>query len=406
MGGFFGYAGKHDYADEIIGKLPSEPGYVSLRFGEISLFISRKGSGKASFSQSGDGRRLAAFYGALTNRASLLGELNEKTPEKGSLTDCDLILRLYESHGPGMINKLRGMFAFAVYDETTRVLLCARDQFGIKPMYFSETEPGDFLFGTELGAFLCHPSFKKTLNDEALAPYLTFQYSALPETFFKGAYRLLPGHYFNAESGKATEIARYFTPGLFPNDVALDAAVGSIDAAVTDSIKKHFGGAQKTGVLLSGGVDSSYMAAVAAKLAGKNEKLLTFSVGFGRENYDETDYARDFAKQIGAKNTAKIISADEYFKIFPHVQRMMDEPLADPAGVALYFACEEASKHVGSVISGEGADEFFGGYNIYKEPGDLNRFAALPVWLKKIFKAAASVAPFGFKGKNFIIRGG
>ena len=327
-------------------------------------------------------------------------ELREALLEKGHVfatnTDAETVLHLYEEYGTGLLPYLRGMFAFALYDINNAQLFCARDQFGMKPFYYYRSG-GGLLFGSEIKCFLPCPGFVPEVNEDALAQYLTFQYSVLEETFFKGVFKLLPGHYFIWKNSEM-QVHRYHSHEFTPADIGWDDAVEAIDGAVRESIEKHVACDVEVGSFLSSGVDSSY---VAACFGGAK----TFTVGFQHDNYNEIEYAAALSKKIGAENISKVISTEEYWECLPNVQYHMDEPLADPAAVALYFVSREAAKHVKAALSGEGADEFFGGYNIYREPISLRFLTALPRPLRKLLAAAARLLPEGTKGRSFFIRG-
>ena len=234
------------------------------------------------------------------------------------------------------------------------------------------------------------------MNDTALENYLTFQYSVLPETFFKGIFKLMPGHSFKWSDGKL-EIKRYFEPTFSEEDRPLDEIVESIDAVMQDSIKMHKVSDVEVGSFLSSGVDSSYVAA-----CFNGDK--TFTVGFDYQNYNEIDYAKSLSDEIKIDNYSKLITKDEYWDILPTVQYHMDEPLADASAVALYFVSQTAAKHVKVALSGEGADEFFGGYNIYREPFDLKKITDMPKAFRNLAGSMAKKMP-KMKGRNFLIRG-
>lgn len=327
-------------------------------------------------------------------------EIREKLIEKGHVfkthTDSEVLVHGYEEYGTSLLSHLRGMFAFVIWDREENTLFGARDFFGIKPFYYTQTEDG-FIYASEIKAILKHPGVKKELNEDALETYLTFQYSALPETFFKGIFKLPPAHYFIFKDGEMTT-TRYWQPIFSETDGTLESYVDAIDAQMKESIEAHKISDVEVGSFLSSGVDSSY---VASCFGGDH----TFTVGFANEKYNEISYAEELSKEINIPNTNKVITPEEYWDVLPKVQYFMDEPLADPAAVALYFVCQLASQTVKGVLSGEGADEFFGGYNIYKEPLDSASYRKLPKSVRKCLASMASALPFNFKGKNFLIRG-
>ena len=336
------------------------------------------------------------FNGEIYNHQVLRAELEGKGHNFVTQSDGECILHLYEEYGDDMAQYLRGMFAFVLYDIRHERIFCVRDFFGIKPFYYGQLE-STFLFGSEIKSFLEHPEFEMTLNEEALANYLTFQYSVLPETFFKGIYKLLPGHYLVYENGQVST-TRYFTPKFNPIDMTLEMAENAVDNVMQDSLRAHMISDVEVGSFLSSGVDSSFVAA-----CFKGQRC--FTVGFDYEQYNEIKYAKELADKLDLEHHSKTISTEEYWNSLPKVQYHMDEPLADPAAVALYFVSKEAAKHVKVALSGEGADEFFGGYNIYKEPLDLKAVTSLPMSIRKALGWLAEKFPFNVKGKNYFIRG-
>jgi asparagine synthase (glutamine-hydrolysing) len=244
-----------------------------------------------------------------------------------------------------------------------------------------------------------HPGFVKELNEDALETYLTFQYSALPETFFKGVYKLMPGHYLIYEDGKV-KIHQYWESKFEPDEsLTLDEAVPMLENVLKDSVDKHKQVSDvEVGSFLSSGVDSSF---VAATFNGDK----TFTVGFDYDNYNEISYAQNLSKLVGIENFSKTITTDEFWDTMPKVQYQMDEPLADASAIALYFVSQVASQYVKVALSGEGADEFFGGYNIYKEPLSLRPLTRLPLPLRRFLGKLASLFP-DIKGRDYFIRGG
>ena len=310
---------------------------------------------------------------------------------------------LYKAHGIKMIEHMQGNFAMAVYDHKLGKLFIARDHFGTKPLYFMHRD-NCVIFGSEIKSFLAHPQFEAGVNLSALEQYLSFQYSPTMATFFEGVYKVPPGSYLVFENGKKDMEMHYHYQFAFAPEEGLsfDAAVDTIDRTVSAAMEASAGVDDNIGAFLSGGVDSSYIAALFSKQGTHNK---TITVGFEYEKYNEIGYAKTLSDQLGLNHISKIISTQEYWESLPKVQYHMDEPLADPAAVAFYFACKEAANHVTSAFSGEGADEFFGGYNIYKEPLSLQGYTRLPKFLRQIFAKIATALPPGTKGRSFILRG-
>ncbi len=406
MCGFVGFTNKINNADTVIKAMsdsikhrgPDSEGFyvdndIAFGFRRLSIIDLDMGS-QPLFNE--DKSKVLIFNGEIYNYQELREQLLSAGHIFETHTDSEVLLHGYEQWGKGMLNKLRGMFAFVIWDKNKKELFGARDFFGIKPMYYANMN-GTFMFGSEIKSFLHHPDFKKELNETALENYLTFQYSPCVETFFKGVFRLLPAHCFTYIDGKLTT-ERYWDINFNADETPdLDEWTDRISDTFADSVKAHKIADVEVGSFLSSGVDSSYVAAVA-----NVDK--TFTVGFGEdEKYNEIGYAKEFSKYIGKENISKVITPEEYWGYFPTIQYHMDEPLADPAAVALFFVCKLASEQVKVVLSGEGADEIFGGYNIYKEPDDMAFYNAIPRPIRKAIGALASKLP-AKRGVNFLIR--
>ena len=405
MCGFCGFTG--DIADreniiigmmnKIIHRGPDSAGThsdedVTMGFRRLSIIGLEDGS-QPMYNE--DGSIVICFNGEIYNYQPIKEMLIEKGHVFKSHADTEVLIHLYEEKGEEMLNDLRGMFAFAIYDMKNKKLFAARDFFGIKPFYYGVFN-NHMLFGSDIKSFLAFPDFKKEVNTVALENYLTFQYSVLDETFFKGVYKLKPGHYLVYKDGKI-DIKRYFQPKFESEKAGLQDTIKKIEDVMLDSVKTHKISDVEVGSFLSSGVDSSFVAATF-----KGDK--TFTVGFDYEKYNEIGYAEKLSEKVGIDNYSKIISTDEYWDSLGKIQYHMDEPLADPSAVALYFVSKLASKHVKVALSGEGADEFFGGYNIYREPMDLQITKLIPKPLRKGIAAIMKALPFRFKGKNYLIR--
>ena len=345
-----------------------------------------------------DENLVVVFNGEIYNFQELSEELKAAGHAFATRSDTEVLLHGYEQWGKDLLPRLRGMFAFAIWDRSAQTLFCARDHFGIKPLYYYQAEDGTLLFGSEIKSFLAHPSFKKELNRDQLELYLSYQYSPGESTFFKGVKKLLPAHWMEWKEGSLT-VERYWQPEFAPEDSrTLEEWEQDISDAMKESVQAHKIADVEVGSFLSSGVDSSYMAALA-----NVDK--TFTVGFADKQYDETTYAQEFSKVIGVKNFAYRITPEEYWENLPKIQYHMDEPLADAASVALFFVNREAAKQVKVCLSGEGADEFFGGYNIYKEPFTVSWYDRLPLWLRRAVGAVADCLP-PVPGVNFLVRRG
>ena len=406
MCGFAGFTGHLDNGEEVLTNMMNKiihrgpdsagqhiDGKAYMGFRRLSIIDLDNGS-QPMYNE--NKKIVITFNGEIYNHKELRKELKEKGHIFANNSDTEVLIHAYEEYGEDMLNKLRGMFAFVIWDSEKETLFGARDFFGIKPFYYAVVD-GNLVYGSEIKSILEYPGYKKQLNETALENYLTFQYSVLDETFFKGIYKLMPSHCLTFHNGELN-VKRYWEPTFEADENAsLDTLIKEIDDAMHDSVEHHKISDVEVGSFLSSGVDSSYVAAIF-----NGDK--TFTVGFDYEKYNEIDYAKSLSDKIKIDNYSKLVSSQEYWAAIPKIQYHMDEPLADPAAIALYFVSQTASKHVKVALSGEGADEFFGGYNIYREPHDLAGFQKLPLGLRKGLAKCASALPFKFKGKNFLIR--
>ena len=367
---------------------------VALGHRRLSI-LDLEGGHQPMFNETG--RLVVVFNGEIYNCMELRRELLAAGHTFSTdHSDTEVLLHGYEEWGEELLQKLRGMFAFAIWNEDDHSLFCARDPFGIKPFYYYAGEGEEFLFGSEIKSFLPHPGFVKELNAERLELYLTYQYSPGEDTFFKGVKKLLPAHWLRWKAGRVTT-GRYWRPEFEPDEGPdLAGWEDRIAAAMEESVAAHKIADVEVGSFLSSGVDSSYMACLA-----RVDK--TFTVGFANKQYDETEYAAEFSKFLGVKNFAYRIGPEEYWANLGRIQYHMDEPLADAASAALYFVNREAARQVKVCLSGEGADEFFGGYNIYQEPFTVSWYDKLPLAVRRAVGAVAQLLP-PVHGVNFLVR--
>lgn len=405
MCGIVGFVDKTKNKDKTIKKMadlikhrgPDSDGYytdedVAIGFRRLSIIDLGNGS-QPIYNEKKD--KLVFFNGEIYNYKFLREDLEAKGHKFSTNTDTEVLLHGYEEYQEELLSMLRGMFAFVIYDIKNKELFGARDFYGIKPFYYALMKDS-FMFGSEIKSFLAHPSFKKELNRDMLEQYLTFQYSVGEDTFFKNVYKLRPGHYFKYKNDKLT-IDKYYEIEFSPNnDKSLEDWTKDIRELLDDSIKAHKISDVEVGSFLSSGVDSSLIAAL-------SDVDKTFTVGFEDKRYSEIDYAKDLSKNIKVKNISKVITKEEYFKKFPEIQYYMDEPLADPSAIALYFVANLASKHVKVSLSGEGSDEIFGGYNIYHEPYSVSWYYKIPYFIRRFI--GILVYPFRHhRGFNFLYR--
>ena len=509
MCGFVGFTGLreqreailHRMADRIIHRGPDMEGYhisgddprTAIALGFRRLSIIDLAAGKQPMYNE-DGTVVCVFNGEIYNFMDLRTELQAKGHIFKTHCDTEVIIHGYEEYGTALAARLRGMFAFVVWDTKTNEMYGARDIFGIKPFYYTQTDAGELLFGSEIKSLLEHPGFRREVNAEALRPYLTFQYSAMNETFFKGTYKLPPAHWFTYRDGKM-QIERYWDVDFrHPTTLSYEAAADEIDARVRESVAAHrisdvklgafipaisrqcrfrlrpyltfqysamnetfFKGTYKLppahwftykdgkmqierywdadfrhpttlsyeqcadqidarvresvaahrisdvklGAFLSGGVDSSYITACLMP----DE---TFSVGFaspdGTHKFDETTEAGELSQKLGIKNYREMLTKEQCLDAFADIQYHMDEPQSNPSSVPLYFLCQLARQHVTVVLSGEGADEIYAGYEWYADTPLMQKYKHIPAPLRHLASDASQHLPY-FKGHDFIIKG-
>ena len=345
------------------------------------------------------------FNGEIYNYRDLRAELAADGWTFSTNSDTEVLLVGYLAWGEGVLDRLRGMFAFAIWNRAERELFCARDPFGIKPFYYTVVQSAhgaQVVFASEIKCILEHPAYSRELNEEALEQYLMFQFSALPETFFKRVFKLAPAHCMKVRADGSIEERRYWCPSYRPHGSRpLADTADAIDAAVRDSVHYHNVADVEVGSFLSSGIDSSYLAAC---LANENPAIHTFTVGFAEYEgeRDEVSWARELADSLGIANASMHISEEEYWGVLSKVQWHMDEPSADPSAVALYFVDMIAAREVKAVLSGEGADELFGGYRIYQTPLANAKVDWAP---KGLLRSASHVMRrAGVRGANYLER--
>ena len=341
---------------------------------------------------------VVTFNGEIYNYQEIKEELISKGHIFKTDADTEVLVHGYEEYGKDLLQKLRGMYAFAIWNRVDKELMIARDIFGIKPMFYTQTD-NDFVFASEIKAIMKFPNVKKEFNELALESYLSFQYSILDETFYKGIYRLPPAHYLIWKDGNIT-IQKYYEPEFnTDNSITFDEAVDKVNQVMENSISAHKISDTEVGGFLSGGVDCSYIVA-------RSNLDKTFSVGFDYPKCNEVPLAKTLSDYVGVKNKSKLISTKEFFDELPIIMNHVDEPLSDPSCIALYFLCKLASEQVKVVLSGEGSDELFGGYNIYKSPLALKPMMKIPRPVRRGLAKILNKLPLNFKGKNYLIRAG
>lgn len=306
---------------------------------------------------------IRTYRGHIRNWRALCGELGVDGTWTREEREPALLLRAYERWGHEMGLHLHGMFAFALWDDEKQELFCLRDPFGTKPFYYCMTEDGQFLYGTMIRDILAQPGYRKELNEDMLQIYLSLTYVAGEETFFKGIKKLMPGRYLvwrGAASACPLTVTRYFTPTFAPDESrTLEGWAEEIHTtlgAIMPEVKEE---GEEADSFLSGGVDSSYVLAM-------SDAQMTDSCGYDEARFDESGLARQTADLLGRGSSRCRITPEAYFDIVPYVMENMELPLGDASAIAFAIACRETAKHTKLCYSGEGADEFFGGYNMYR----------------------------------------
>ncbi|OHB10385.1 MAG: asparagine synthase (glutamine-hydrolyzing) [Candidatus Zambryskibacteria bacterium RIFCSPLOWO2_02_FULL_39_26] len=395
--------------EKVIGKMvakiahrgPDDDGFfvdsnVGLGMRRLSIIDLKTGRQPVT---SENGKILIFFNGEIYNYKELREELLIKNYIFKTASDTEVILHLYEEYGEEMLPKLRGMFAFCIYNINAKKIFIARDYFGIKPMYYLTQNDRIIGFSSEIKSFLSFPGFKVSVNDKAVINYLSFQYNPLTETFFKGVYKLPPGHFLSIDLKRNdVQIKKYWSMEFNPdNNLDEKDTTQKIYETMQDSVEHHMIADVPVGAFLSGGIDSSIIATLMQKIKG-DRRIKTFTVGFN--TLTEGREASETASFLGTDHTELTIGPDEYFSALKKAVYHFDEPVADPSALGLYFLAEEARKYVKVVLSGEGADELFGGYNIYLEPFARRKLSWLPQNILKFFLNL----PFQFYGKNYLNR--
>src|ERR671929_810505 len=347
------------------------------------------------------------FNGEIYNYVELREELAAAGAELRTHGDTETIVAGYHLWGEQVVDRLRGMFAFVIWDTRTRTAFGARDPFGIKPLFTARLADGALVFSSEKKALLellGGSAGAGGVDRASLQHYLTLQYVPEPATLHRGIRRIESGTCFRVADGEL-HTSRYFNPAFPVRPVAADEQQGLYDriaAVLDDSVRVHMRADVTVGSFLSGGIDSTAIAALAKRY---NPKLMTFTVGFEREGFSEIDVAAESARAIGVEHITRVVTPEEFAESIPLVVWYLDDPVADPALVPLWFVAREARKHVKVVLSGEGADELFGGYNIYREPLSLAAFERLPGGIRRALGALSSKLPDGMRGKDLLRRG-
>ena len=337
------------------------------------------------------------FNGEIYNYKDLRKELIAKGHKFYTDTDSEVLVHGFEEWKEDMLPKLRGMFGFAIYNTKDNSLFIARDFFGIKPMHYTQIG-NDFVYASEIKSILEYPKFEKKFNRKALDSYLSFQYAVPPETFYEDVYCIMHSHKIWFLDSKV-ETTRYFEARFNPNEeMTEEEAVDRIEKVFENSVNAHKIADVEVGCFLSSGVDSSYVSTYFA-----DQKTFTVGFDFG-EKYNEISWAKNLSEKIGVEHHTHLISSEEFWDAVPTVQYHMDQPLADPSCIALYFVSRLASHYVKVVLSGEGADELFGGYTCYNDPRVFKIYQTIvPHCIRKAIRAICRKLP-DIKGRDYLIR--
>lgn len=413
MCGFVGFIDENDQtydhraaiiamADAIAHRGPDSEGYfedgrAALGFRRLAI-IDLAGANQPLYNEN---RSLVlVFNGEIYNYRELRRQLIAAGHAFSTQGDAEVVLHGFEQWGEGVLDRLRGMFAFALYDTATGELFCARDAFGIKPLYYA-VEGGRILFGSEIKGLLAHPNARRSLNERRLAHWLCMEYLPDEETLFEGVRKLSAGHWLRWRDGHAT-CGRWFAPRFVPDaGRSLEETAEAIEAALRESVTAHAIADVDVGCFLSAGVDSSLVAREAARIM----EARTFTIGWGEGRFSELEAAATFARATGLPNEGRILDAEQFFASVPAVQYAMDEPLPNPSAVPLYHLCAMAAESVKVVLSGEGADELFGGYPYYQECLAFAPYMMVPAPARRALAAAARHLPEGTHGRRFLMRG-
>jgi asparagine synthase (glutamine-hydrolysing) len=372
----------------------TEPG-IGLGFRRLSIIDLKEGHQPLA---NEDETVWIVFNGEIYNYQSLRERLLALGHRFRTHTDTEVIVHLYEEYGEDCVRHLRGMFGFVIWDRNRKRLFGARDHFGIKPFYYIN-DGERFLFASEIKSLLMAEGVGRKLRKDSLLQYLTFQYVPEPHTMFEGIFKLPPAHTVTVTPDGKMKLNRYWDPMFEPAHRPFGDVVEELRARLKDSVVHHMHSDVERGCFLSSGIDSTAIAAHMRAI----EPIRTFSVGFEGEN-NETVIAKETAAALGTRHHAKIITERDFFESVPKAVWHQDEPVADPSAIALYHVAQLAREHVTVVLSGEGADELFGGYRIYREPLSLRPLAWLPAPLRQLLHQIARLLPSGLTGRNYLLR--
>ncbi len=393
----------HEMVDAITHRGPDEFGYYTdkdFSMGMRRLSIIDLGGGHQPI-ENEDGNLTIVFNGEIYNYRELRKTLKQKGHQFTTQSDTEVVLHLYEEYGSKMLTLLRGMFTFAIYNKTTKEVFIARDYFGIKPLYYLVDRNNVVAFASEIKSLLLHPAARKEVNEEAIFQYLSYQYNPLQETFFKNIWKLPPGHFLrvNIAELKVCE-QQYWGYQFHQENISEKVLAKQLLEHLRESVRAHMIADVPVGAFLSGGIDSAVIVSLMARET--EQKINTFTVTF--DSVSEANEARVIAKALKTNHQEINVTRADFMNALPNMVWHFDEPVADPSAVGLYFLAKEARKKVKVVLSGEGSDELFGGYNIYREPLALSVSNFIPKFLRKLIIKPLVTSSLNFYGKNYLKR--
>jgi asparagine synthase (glutamine-hydrolysing) len=389
------------------GEMIGEDGDLCVGFGHQRLsIIDLSPAGRQPMSNE-DGSIWITYNGEIYNFRALREELERKGHRFKSSSDTEVVIHLYEELGIRCLEKMNGMFAFALWDRHKKTLILARDRIGKKPLHYALSNEG-IVFASELKALLTHPGVSREIDLKSLNRYLTYEYVPAPDSIFKSIKKLEPGHYLLYRQG-ATEMIQYWDIPLTDNPMGYKTEaeyVEDLRERLANAVKSRLVADVPVGLFLSGGVDSSLIAALAMRA---NPKLECFSIGFDEPSFDESRYAREVARVLNAQHQLMIFSTREMLDTIHSLPDILDEPLADASILPTYLLSKFASQKVKVALSGDGGDELFAGYPTYQAHKVITYYDSLPAFLKSALRAMASHLPVShnnisteFKIKQFL----
>ena len=347
-----------------------------------------------------DGSVTIVFNGEIYNFRELHTLLKSRGHTFRTNSDTEAIVHAYEEFGPSSVDYLRGMFAFAIWDERKQKLFLARDRVGKKPLYYTVTDRGTFVFGSELKSLLVHPEVKRNISLEAVDAYLTLGYVPDPQCIFKDVYKLPPGHHLTFADNRIT-IEKYWDFNFSPDrSMTAEECISGLRELLDEAVRLRLVSDVPLGAFLSGGVDSSTVVGIMARHMGQPVK--TFSIGFHEDSYSELKYARLTAKKFGTDHHEFFVTP-EICSVVDELVRKLDEPFADPSAIPTYMVSKLARQHVKVVLSGDGGDELFAGYTRYVTDRKRRGFSLLPSLIREgIMQRLSEKLPHGTLGRNYL----